>query len=217
MNQYLIFSIGFLAQILFSARLLVQWISSEKAGRVLSPLLFWQFSILASFLMMIYGVLRNDLAIIFGQSITYGVYIRNLHFQGFWSKIPGFIRISITIFPILAITWLVGGDKYNFRTIITNEDIPPLLMIWGLTSQFVFTFRFIFQWIYTENKKESLLPIGFWLISFTGSMMVLSYAIIRKDPVLFIGQVFGFVVYSRNILLWVRNKKSPVQVNGGLK
>lgn len=217
MNQYLIFSIGFLAQILFSARLLVQWISSEKAGRVLSPLLFWQFSILASFLMMIYGVLRNDLAIIFGQSITYGVYIRNLHFQGFWSKIPGFIRISITIFPILAITWLVGGEKYNFRTIITNEDIPPLLMIWGLTSQFVFTFRFIFQWIYTENKKESLLPIGFWLISFTGSMMVLSYAIIRKDPVLFIGQVFGFVVYSRNILLWVRNKKSPVQVNGGLK
>lgn len=217
MNQYLIFSIGFLAQILFSARLLVQWISSEKAGRVLSPLLFWQFSILASFLMMIYGVLRNDLAIIFGQSITYGVYIRNLHFQGFWSKIPGFIRISITIFPILAIIWLVGGDKYNFRTIITNEDIPPLLMIWGLTSQFVFTFRFIFQWIYTENKKESLLPIGFWLISFTGSMMVLSYAIIRKDPVLFIGQVFGFVVYSRNILLWVRNKKSPVQVNGGLK
>ena len=217
MNQYFVFSIGFLAQLFFSARLLVQWISSEKAGKVLSPLLFWQFSILASFLMMIYGVLRNDLAIIFGQSITYGVYIRNLHFQGFWHKIPRLIRISATIFPILAIIWLVGGDKYNFRTIITNEDISPLLMVWGLASQFVFTFRFIFQWIYTENKKESLLPIGFWLISFTGSMMVLSYAIIRKDPVLFIGQVFGFVVYSRNILLWLRHKKNPAQVDGGLK
>ncbi|MBW2659089.1 MAG: lipid-A-disaccharide synthase N-terminal domain-containing protein [Deltaproteobacteria bacterium] len=206
MNQYVIFSIGFLSQILFSARLLVQWISSEKAGRVLSPLLFWQLSILASFLMMIYGVLRNDPAILFGQAVTYGVYIRNLHFQGFWRKIPKLIRISTILFPLAAIIWLTAGDKYNFRTILTNEDISPLLMTWGIASQFIFTFRFIFQWIYTERKKESLLPIGFWLISFTGSMMVLSYAIIRKDPVLFIGQVFGFVVYSRNILLWLRQK-----------
>jgi len=209
MNQYLIFSIGFLSQILFSARLLVQWISSEKAGRVLSPLLFWQFSILASFLMMIYGILRNDLAIIFGQSITYGVYIRNLHFQGFWEKIPRPIRIAAILFPLLAVIWLTTGDKYNFRTIVTNEDIPFLLMVWGVTSQFIFTFRFVFQWIYMEKRKESLLPIGFWLISFAGSMMVLSYAIIRKDPVLFVGQIFGFVVYSRNILLWINHKKRP--------
>ncbi len=207
MNQYVIFGIGFLSQILFSARLLVQWIGSEKAGRVLSPLLFWQLSILASFLMMVYGILRNDLAIIFGQSITYGVYIRNLHYQKFWYKIPQPIRIAAILFPLSAIIWLISGDKYNFRTIITNEDIPFLLMAWGVTSQFIFTFRFIFQWIYMEKKRESLLPIGFWLISFVGSMMVLSYAIIRKDPVLFVGQIFGFVVYSRNILLWVKNKK----------
>ena len=207
MNQYLIFSIGFLSQILFSARLLVQWISSERAGRVLSPLLFWQFSILASFLMMIYGILRNDLAIIFGQSITYGVYIRNLHFQGFWDKIPRPVRIAAILFPLSAIIWLTAGDSYNFHTIITNEDIPLLLMIWGVTSQFIFTFRFIFQWIYMEKRKESLLPIGFWLISFAGSMMVLSYAIMRKDPVLFVGQIFGFVVYSRNILLFLKHKK----------
>lgn len=217
MNQYVIFGIGFLSQILFSARLLVQWISSEKAGRVLSPLLFWQFSILASFLMMVYGILRNDLAIIFGQSITYGVYIRNLHFQGFWDKIPRPIRIAAILFPLIAIIWLTTGNHYNFHTIITNEDIPLLLMIWGVTSQFIFTFRFIFQWIYTERKKESLLPIGFWLISFTGSMMVLSYAIMRKDPVLFIGQVFGFVVYSRNILLWIRDKKRIENMKGTLE
>jgi lipid-A-disaccharide synthase-like uncharacterized protein len=217
MNQYLIFSIGFLSQILFSARLLVQWISSEKAGRVLSPLLFWQFSILASFLMMIYGILRNDLAIIFGQSITYGVYIRNLHFQGFWKKIPRPIRIAAILFPLLAVIWLTTGDKYNFRTIVTNEDIPFLLMVWGVTSQFIFTFRFVFQWIYMEKRKKSLLPIGFWLISFAGSMMVLSYAIIRKDPVLFVGQIFGFVVYSRNILLWINHKKRPEDKDGTLE
>jgi len=217
MDQYVIFGIGFLSQILFSARLLVQWISSEKAGRVLSPLLFWQFSIVASFLMVVYGILRNDLAIIFGQSITYGVYIRNLHYQRFWDKIPRPIRIGAILFPLSAIIWLTAGNKYNFHTIITNEDIPFLLMVWGVASQFIFTFRFIFQWIYMEKRKESLLPIGFWVISFIGSMMVLSYAIIRKDPVLFVGQIFGFIVYSRNILLWLKHKKGPGNEAGTLE
>ncbi|HBG19411.1 MAG TPA: lauroyl acyltransferase, partial [Desulfobulbaceae bacterium] len=60
--------------------------------------------------------------------------------------------------------------------------------------QFVFTFRFIIQWFYTEKVEESVLPIGFWIFSIIGSVMVLSYAVIRKDPVLFVGQLFGFVV-----------------------
>jgi lipid-A-disaccharide synthase-like uncharacterized protein len=207
MNQYLIYSIGFLSQLLFSARLLVQWISSEKAGRILSPLLFWQLSILASFLMMVYGILRNDLAIIIGQTITYGVYIRNLHYQGFWKNIPAPVRFAAVCFPALAIAWLRNGDSYNFHTILSNRDISLPLMIWGVASQFVFTFRFVYQWIYTEKKKKSLLPVGFWIISFGGSLMVLSYAVIRKDPVLFIGQIFGFIVYGRNIILWIKERK----------
>lgn len=207
MSHYLVFSIGFLAQILFSARLLVQWISSEKAGRVLSPLLFWQFSIIASILMIVYGILRHDLAIILGQAITYGVYIRNLYHLGFWRKIPPVIRNIAIAFPILTIFWLQLGDVYNFSSILGNKDIPFSLMIWGLTGQFVFTFRFIVQWFSTEKIKESILPIGFWLFSIIGSIMVLSYAVIRRDPVLFVGQLFGFVVYFRNTLLWMRQRK----------
>lgn len=207
MNQYLVFAIGFLAQILFSARMLVQWISSEKAGKILSPVLFWQLSILASFLLMVYGILRNDLAIISGQTMTYGIYVRNLYYKGYWKKIPLPIQILAITFPVVAIISLASGDTYNFNKILTNEDIPPVLMIWGLAGQFVFTFRFVYQWIYTEKRKESLLPIGFWLISLSGSFMVLSYAVIRKDPVLFIGQIFGFTVYSRNIVLWLRQRR----------
>jgi lipid-A-disaccharide synthase-like uncharacterized protein len=208
MNQYLVFSIGFLAQILFSARLLVQWISSEKAGRVLSPLLFWQFSIVASILMIAYGILRHDLAIILGQAVTYGVYIRNLYHLGFWRKIPLIVRIIALVFPLLAIVSLQIGETYNFRNIIDNKDIPSGLMIWGLTGQFVFTFRFLVQWFSTEKIKESILPIGFWIFSIVGSVMVLSYAVIRRDPVLFVGQLFGFVVYIRNTLLWIRERKT---------
>ncbi|HFQ79900.1 MAG TPA: lauroyl acyltransferase, partial [Desulfobacterales bacterium] len=57
MNQYFVYGVGFLAQLLFSARLLVQWLFSERAGRVMSPLLFWQLSIVASFILMVYGIL----------------------------------------------------------------------------------------------------------------------------------------------------------------
>lgn len=208
MNQYIVFSVGFLAQALFSARQLTQWIASEKAGRILSPLLFWQLSILASFLLMVYGILRNDLVIILGQIITYGVYIRNLHYHGFWVKIPGLVRILVFVFPGLAVCWLLSGETYNIHTLFTNKNISTSLMIWGVIGQCVFTFRFIYQWLYSEKRQQSVLPLGFWIISITGSIMVLSYAIFRKDPVLFIGQLFGVLVYSRNILLGLRQRQS---------
>lgn len=207
MNQHFIYAIGFLAQILFSARQLTQWISSEKAGKVLSPLLFWQLSIVASFLLMLYGILRNDLAIILGQAITYGIYIRNLHYFGFWNKIPSAFRLGIICFPAAAILLLLTGKTYNFQSLISNSDIPFSLLIWGITGQLVFTFRFVYQWLYSEKRKESILPIGFWIISLAGSLMVLSYAVIRKDPVLFVGQLFGVVVYSRNLILGLRQRK----------
>lgn len=208
MNQYLVYSVGFLAQILFSARLLVQWISSERAGKVISPLIFWQFSLIASILMIVYGILRHDLAIILGQAITYGVYIRNLQFLGFWRKIPPLVRVIALTFPLLAVLWLLIGETYNFKNIVGNKDISLALMVWGLTGQFVFTFRFIIQWLYMEKIKASVLPIGFWIFSIIGSVMVLSYAVIRRDPVLFVGQLFGFVVYFRNTLLWMRERRT---------
>lgn len=208
MNQYLVYAIGFTAQILFSARLLVQWISSEKAGRVLSPLIFWQLSVLASFLLVLYGVLRHDAAIILGQAVTYGIYIRNLHYHGFWLKIPLIMRLVMILFPVFALAQLLTGEAYHLAKILGNKDISPALLLWGVTGQVVFTFRFVLQWLYSERRKQSILPIEFWLFSIVGSLMVLSYAIIRRDPVLFVGQLFGFVVYFRNTLLWWRQRRA---------
>ena len=208
MSSYFIFTVGFLAQILFSARTLAQWIPSEKAGKVLSPLLFWQLSIIAALLMVVYGFLRNDLAIIFGQCITYGIYIRNLYYQKFWQQIPLLFRLFAIGFPLFALTWLLAGNESNISNLLNNKNISSMLMLWGLIGQTVFTFRFIYQWIVTEKFKKSILPLGFWILSICGASMVLSYAIIRKDPVLFIGQLFGFIVYSRNIILWKRQHRA---------
>ena len=83
MSAY-IYIIGFLAQALFSARILVQWVMSERAKRVVSPSIFWILSIIASYMLFIYGFLRDDFAIMLGQVISYYVYIWNLNEKEIW-------------------------------------------------------------------------------------------------------------------------------------
>ena len=78
------FIIGFLAQGFFSARILVQWIMSERARKVLSPSVFCILSIAGSYLLCLYGVLRQDFAIVLGQFISYYVYLWNLKAICLW-------------------------------------------------------------------------------------------------------------------------------------
>lgn len=203
-----IYIIGFLAQILFAARLLLQWIKSEKAKRVLTPEMFWELSLIASFLLFVYGWLRDDFAIILGQILTYFIYIRNMQLQGSWRRLPKFIQLFLSIFPLLLIVYSFNNNTYDIDRLFKNEAISTNLLIWGSLAQVIFTFRFIYQWFYSEKRKESTLPNGFWILSLIGSSMILSYAIIRKDPVLFIGQIFGFVVYFRNLMMAIKSNKS---------
>lgn len=193
--------IGFSAQVLFTARVLVQWIQSERIKKVFNPISFWILSLLGSFLMFIYGWLRNDFPIILGQSITYYIYIRNLQLQNAWTRFPRFFRILFFVFPFLIIPLTFINHQLDISYLFKKENISTYLLVWGILGQLVFTFRFIYQWIYSEKIKESTLPLGFWIISLLGSMMILSYAVLRKDIVLFLGQVFTFIVYIRNIVL----------------
>ncbi len=70
----MIYVIGLLAQLFFGARTVLQWILSERAKKVLSPSIYWILSILGAYLFFIYGWLREDFAIIFGQIISYYIY-----------------------------------------------------------------------------------------------------------------------------------------------
>lgn len=207
MNNTLVFGIGFSAQILFSARMIVQWIQSERAGKVLSPVLFWQLSLVGSFLLIIYGVLRLDVVIAGGQFVLYCIYIRNLILKKAWQGRFGMTLLYVVL-PLTAVVWMFLSKKIDFYEIVTGADIPSLLLFWGAAGQVVFSLRFVYQWIYSERRKESILPPGFWVISLIGSFMLIIYAVFRLDPVIFIGQLFGTVVYSRNIYLHYRYMKS---------
>lgn len=87
--------------------------------------------------------------------------------------------------------------------IMTRET---LWLIVGFAGQAVFTGRFVLQWLYSEFKKRSVIPVGFWYLSMLGSALLLVYAIYRQDPVFIIGQSFGLLVYLRNLQLIAKYK-----------
>ncbi len=210
MKTWIIYSIGFLAQILFSLRLIIQWLASEKNKRIITPSIFWKLSLLASFLLFIYGYLREDFAIMLGQILTYFIYIRNLQINGEWYKSPISLRYFLILFPIIIIIYSFNNGQYDIDKLFNNENIPFWLLILGIISQLIFTFRFVYQWIVSEKTKSSNLPIGFWRLSILGASLILIYAIIRKDPVLFIGHFAGLIIYIRNTVIW---KKQEVNVD----
>ncbi len=201
MKDWIIYSIGFLAQILFSSRLIIQWITSEKQRKVITPKTFWTLSLIASFLLFIYGYLRLDFAIMLGQSLTYFIYIRNLQLQGQWQKFPKIIQYLLFVAPILIVVFYYNNNKIDVDLLFSNADIPFWLLVLGIVAQIIFTLRFVYQWIHSERHKESTLPMGFWVLSLIGAGLILIYAIIRKDPVLFVGHLFGLVIYARNAYL----------------
>lgn len=81
-------------------------------------------------------------------------------------------------------------------------------LIIGFLGQALFSARFLVQWLVSEYKKISVIPVAFWWLSLAGSLLLLSYAISRKDPVFILGQSFGSIVYIRNLMLIRKNGKS---------
>lgn len=202
MSNWLIYSIGFFAQILFSGRLIVQWILSEKNKRVVTPSMFWKLSLFASFLLFVYGYLRDDFAIMLGQALTYFIYIRNLQLQGEWQKAPKLLQWFLIIFPVIIVIYGYNNGEYDIDKLFKNDAIPLWLMLLGIISQVLFTLRFVYQWMYSEKTKTSQLPVGFWRMSVIGASLILTYAIFREDPVLFVGHIAGLIIYVRNIFIW---------------
>ena len=72
--------IGFGGQALFATRFIIQWLSSESAGRSVIPVAFWYFSITGGLVLLTYAIWRQDPVIIAGQSVGVFIYARNLYF-----------------------------------------------------------------------------------------------------------------------------------------
>lgn len=204
-----VYILGFIAQGLFSARILVQWIMSERAKKVVSPTVFWVLSLVASWIFFIYGWLRHDFSIMLGQLIGYYVYIWNLNAKGLWAKLrPGLRQAVVTLLlltPVVGVGLMLRDPQAVAQALFGNEKLPLWMIIFGSAGQVIFSLRFIYQLIYSSRHGESVLPAGFWIISLTGSAIIIAYGIFRLDPVIILGQACGFISYTRNLMIWKRS------------
>jgi len=88
------------------------------------------------------------------------------------------------------------------------ERVPSAWLVVGFLGQAMFTARFIAQWITSERRRQSVVPVVFWYFSLAGGALLLGYALHRGDPVFILGQAAGLIVYSRNLILIRRTSKA---------
>ena len=83
-------------------------------------------------------------------------------------------------------------------------------VVFGLGGQLMFTARFLVQWLASERQQRSVVPVAFWYLSIAGGLVLLTYAIYRRDPVFILGQSMGVFIYLRNlVLIHAERRRAP--------
>jgi len=97
----------------------------------------------------------------------------------------------------------IGG--YFWDVFVIRLDWWVLL---GIVAQALFTARFLVQWLASERAGKSVMPLAFWWFSIGGGLLLLAYALYRRDPVFILGQAFGVFVYLRNLQFVLRERRA---------
>lgn len=95
------------------------------------------------------------------------------------------------------------GD-YLYDVFVSRFDF---WLLFGIVAQLIFTARMLVQWIASERAGESVMPMAFWILSLVGGLMTLAYGIQRREAVIIMGQVLAVVIYVRNLMLIVKNRR----------
>ncbi|MBQ3846377.1 MAG: lipid-A-disaccharide synthase N-terminal domain-containing protein [Bacteroidales bacterium] len=191
---------------IYGVRIVVQWYLSEKAHEVVSPGIYWVMSSIGAIVLYIYGWLRKDFSIIFGESIGYYIYMWNIAIMGLYKNTPRWVFVAQALFPVLIIGLMLRDLPAFTHDFLMNDKVPPGLLALGMLGQFTYEIRGVYQLVYSMKRKESILPLGHWILAVAGSLMIIAYGLIRHDWVLVIGQ-FAIVFSIRNIMISLSSRK----------
>jgi lipid-A-disaccharide synthase-like uncharacterized protein len=187
--------VGFAGQGLFAARMLAQWIASERARKSVVPRSFWKVSLIASLMILVYALWLADGVFVLGTLANTFVYLRNLSLSSGVGRAPARKRIlipiaaTVCVFLVLAVT-----EKVDFSE-------SPLWLVIGLTGSTVWVFRFAIQWWVSERRGLTVVPRSFWICSLVGNCLLLAYAIHAGDVVFILAYLPGPLIYARNLVL----------------
>jgi lipid-A-disaccharide synthase-like uncharacterized protein len=94
--------------------------------------------------------------------------------------------------------------EYLYDVFVARFDF---WLAFGLAAQLLFTARFLIQWLVSEKAGRSVVPVAFWFLSLGGGIMLLVYGLVRREPIIILGQALAVFIYLRNIMLIFRPKK----------
>ncbi len=99
------------------------------------------------------------------------------------------------------------GD-YLYDVFVAKFDF---WLAFGLGAQLLFAARFVVQWIASERAGKSVVPMAFWFFSMGGGLMTLIYGVVTREPVIIVGQSLATVIYVRNIMLILKDRRENAQ------
>jgi lipid-A-disaccharide synthase-like uncharacterized protein len=113
-----------------------------------------------------------------------------------------------------------GNDGDRLMLIAIGEAISEIFydafvakfdfwLLFGIVAQLLFAGRFLVQWIASERVGKSVIPFAFWIFSMGGGLMTLVYGLVKREPVIIFGQGLAVIIYVRNIMLILKERKQP--------
>lgn len=198
-------AVGWAGQALFTLRIVHQWLTSEKAGRSHVTPAFWWYSLLATPLLLIYVLHRQDPVFIVGVLVNGLLYVRNL---GLALRRDDVERRPSPWMPVvagLALFALVTFVSLSWKTVV-RYDIPWPWLAVGFGGQALWTSRFVVQWVLSERRGRSVLPPSFFWMSLCGAALLFAYAVYRVDWVMMAAFAFNPIPYARNLVLLRRER-----------
>jgi len=203
---------GLAGNLLFTGRVLVQWITSERRRESVVPVSFWWMSLFAAVILMAYALMRYnardiydpDLPMFLGLSVTLVPYIRNLRIHYRPERPPR--RGMQILLPAAALIFVV-----IYGLIQNLEHQHKWLFALGLAGNAIYCSRFIIAWVQSEQQRRAVLPLSFWYLSMIGSLLLLAYSLMRADLVFILGFLFNSFPFLRNIILIRRFRESSAK------
>ena len=95
------------------------------------------------------------------------------------------------------------GD-YLYDVFVAKFD---MWLIFGIVAQVLFAMRFVVQWIASEKAGKSVMPIAFWFFSMAGGTLTLIYGLVKREPIIILGQVLAIFIYIRNLQLIIKDRR----------
>ena len=205
-----VYLLGLAGMGIYGLRILIQWYLSEKSQKVESPGIYWVLSSIGAIILYLYGWLRKDFSIIFGESVGYYIYMWNIGILGLYRKVPKIVVVLQALFPLVILALIVRDIPTFVDTFLRNEQVPPKLLLFGVLGQLTFEIRSVYQLVYSYKRKQSILPLGHWVLAVVGSTMIITYGLIRHDWVLVLGQ-FSIFFSARNLMISLAEQRRKKQ------